>query len=64
MHGLCAFLEGYSLNLSRGNRLEITSCKEDSDKKKLSLLRKFKMNYEKMLYKNTEELFSMMKRDQ
>lgn len=60
VHGLCAFLEGYSLKISDQNKLIVDYCQDQGNNKKLSLTRKFKMNYEKILYKNNEEIFKMI----
>ena len=45
VHGMCAFLEGYSMKINDQNKLFVESCQKFSNNKCLSMNRKFKMNY-------------------
>jgi hypothetical protein len=45
VHGLCAFLEGYTMKLNDENNLVVECCQDGSNNKRLSMTRKFKMNY-------------------
>lgn len=58
MHGLCAFLEGYGLSSERG--VGVRCCGEEGQRRRLSLERRFRLNFDKLLYKRTEEVLGFI----
>lgn len=57
MHPLCAFLEGYSMSLPKESPLEIRCC-DCAEGKRVSFDRHFRLNFCKVLYKGTEDVFT------
>jgi len=63
IHGMCAYLEGCSLQMKKGMNLdykvEVNCCTDPELKKRLARQRGFKLNIEKQIFRESQnrELF-------
>ena len=65
MHGMCGYLEGCSFSLKRGARLdyqvEVNCCTSPEKKRRLSMERRFKLNFEKVIFREDQEIYSYLR---
>jgi hypothetical protein len=62
MHGMCAYLHGMSFRMEKEDDpqsyvIQLDCCQDESLRRRLSMERKFKLNYEKVVFRENKELF-------
>jgi hypothetical protein len=63
-HGMCAYLNGCSFSMKKDSemkyKVELNCCTNPKLKERLSLQRKFKLNYEKIIFRENTELLNFL----